>query len=66
MLDHCIITTKLIVFSPGTNRPDLVNIVRFSSISHLTKQNFKAPKRYVFFSLKRSLQKREKGTFLAV
>ena len=40
-----------------------VNIVRFSSISHFTKQNFKARRRYLFFSLKRSLQKREKGPF---
>ena len=30
--------------------------------SHLTKANFKARKRYLFFSLKRYLQKRKKGT----
>ena len=32
----------------------------------LYQTNFKARKRYLFFSLKRSLQKREKGTFSAV
>ena len=33
--------------------------------SHFIKQNFKARKRYLFLSLKRSLQKRGKGTFFA-
>ena len=56
-----------------------VNIVHFSCISHFTKQNFKARKRYLFSvwsnlfksakkvpfcSQKRSYQKSKKGTFL--
>ena len=37
----------------------------FHPFLNFTKQNFKARRRYLFFSLKRSLQKREKGPFFA-